>query len=320
MKPQIIAWVLPIVTGLLLLACVSRHSATTQTMASSAGPVSGRPATSWPPTNGLVRSFSARGVIRELPAAGRSLVVKHEDIPGFMPRMTMEFDLGPDHRPTGLRVGDSIEFQVHANETESWISDVRVVGTNSPVLPMPAGLSSAALLNAGSLKSGDLVADAELLSEDGRTIRLSSFRGRALALTFLFTRCPVPDFCPRMSQHFSRARSLLSQQAGGPTNWQFLSISFDPEVDKPGVLARYARGYRGQNQDRWVFAVASTNAMAVFGSQLDFRFANEGGSFVHNLRTVVIDARGRLFRQFNGNAWNAEELAQAIAEAARRSD
>ena len=311
---------MPIFTGLLLLACASQRPAPTQKTASTKGPLSGQPANPWSSTNGLLRSFSARGVIRELPAAGRSLVIKHEDIPGFMPRMTMEFDLGPAHRPTGLRVGDSIEFQVHANETESWISDVRVVGTNSPVLPMPAGLSSAALLNAGSLKPGDLVADAELLSEDGRALQLSAFRGRALAFTFLFTRCPVPDFCPRMSQHFSRARSLLLQQPGSPTNWQFLSISFDPEVDKPGVLARYARGYRGQNQDRWVFAVASTNAMAGFGSQLDFRFANEGGSFVQNLRPLGFEPRGRLYRQFNGKACKAEELSLAIVEAALRTD
>lgn len=120
-----------------------------------------------------------------------------------------------------------------------------------------------------------------------------------------------------MNQHFNRARDLLLQRPGGPTNWQFLSISFDPEFDKPGVLTRYAYSYRGQSADRWLFAAAPTNVMVSFVSQLDFRFANEGGSFLHNLRTVVLDSQGRIYRQFDGNKWKAQELADALAEAAQ---
>ena len=109
---------------------------------------------------------------------------------------------------------------------------------------------------------------------------------------------------------------MLLQRPNGPTNWQFLSISFDPEFDKPGVLTRYAYSYRGQNTDRWLFAAAPTNVMASFVSQLDFRFANEGGSFLHNLRTVVLDPQRRIYRQFDGNKWKASELSEALAEAA----
>ena len=135
---------------------------------------------------------------------------------------------------------------------------------------------------------------------------------------FIFTRCPLPDYCPRMNQHFNRARDLLLQRSGGPTNWQFLSISFDPEFDQPGVLTRYAYSYRGKSADRWLFAAAPTNVMASFVSQLDFRFANEGGSFLHNLRTVVLDPQRRIYRQSDGNKWKANELAEAMAEAASR--
>ena len=82
-------------------------------------------------------------------------------------------------------------------------------------------------------------------------MKLSDFQGRSLAFTFIFTRCPLPTFCPRMNQHFSRARELLLKESGGATNWQFLSLSFDPDFDKPGVLARYAYSYRGPSADRW---------------------------------------------------------------------
>ena len=109
--------------------------------------------------------------------------------------------------------------------------------------------------------------------------------------------------------------SILSQ-TGGPTNWQFLSISFDPEFDQPGVLTRYASSYRGPTPDCWMFAAAPAVVMASLVSQLDFHFVNEGGGYLHNLRTVVLDSQRRIYRQFNGNKWKAEELAQALAEAA----
>lgn len=104
-------------------------------------------------------------------------------------------------------------------------------------------------------------------------------------------------------------------EKGGPTNWQFLTISFDPEFDSPAVLKQYAGRYRGKNPDRWQFASADSHVMRNLSSQLDFRFMNDGGAFVHNLRTVVFDARGRIHRQFDGNGWKPEELVRCMTEA-----
>jgi protein SCO1/2 len=265
----------------------------------------------------ILRSFLARGLVRELPADGQTVVVRHEAIPGFMPKMTMAFNVRDTNELRGLQAGDAITFNVRATEEDSWIEDIRRAGTNDLAPQPPSDPSSSSLLHVAQMKPGEVMPDAELLAEDGRTIKLSEFQGRALAFTFIFTRCPLPDYCPRMNQHFNRARNLLLQQPGGPTNWQFLSISFDPEFDKPGVLTRYAYSYRGKSADRWLFAAAPTNVMTSFASQLDFRFANEGGSFLHNLRTVVLDAQRRVYRQFDGNKWTAEELSQALGEAAR---
>ena len=264
----------------------------------------------------ILRSFLARGVIRELPADGQTLVVRHEDIPGFMPKMTMAFNVRDTNELRGLAKGDAITFRVRATADESWIEAIRRSGPADAWAAASADPSPSSLLHVAQLKPGDVLPDAELLDEAGRTIKLSDFKGNAVAFTFLFTRCPLPDYCPRMNQHFNRARQLLQQQAGGPTNWQFLSISFDAEFDKPGVLTRYAYSYRGRNTDRWLFAAAPPAAMTSMASLLDFRFANEGGSFLHNLRTVVIDSQRRVHRQFDGNKWKAEDLAEALAEAA----
>jgi protein SCO1 len=264
----------------------------------------------------FTRSFLARGIVRNLGSDGKTVVVRHEDIPGFMPKMTMEFDTRATNELAGLKPGDAITFNVRATEEESWIENIRPATTND-MAPLPPPESSAALLHIAKMKPGDVLPDTDLLAEDGRALKLSDFKGQALAFTFIFTRCPLPDFCPRMNQHFNRAREILLRQTEGPANWQFLSISFDPGFDKPEVLTRYAYSYRGQNTNRWLFASASSTVMEFMSSQLDFRFANEGGSFVHNLRTVVLDRQRRVYRQFDGNKWKAEELAQAITEAAR---
>lgn len=268
----------------------------------------------------VLRSFLARGLVREVPADGQTVVVRHEAIPGFMPKMTMAFNVRDTNELRGLQPGDAITFHVRATEEDSWIENIRRAGTNELArLPAPDP-SSSSLLHVAQMKPGDVLPDAQLLAEDGRTIRLSDFQGSAIAFTFIFTRCPLPDYCPRMNQHFNRARELLLQRSDGLTNWQFLSISFDPEFDKPGVLTRYAYSYRGKSADRWLFAAAPATVMASFVSQLDFRFANENGSFLHNLRTVVLDPRRRIHRQFDGNKWKANELAEAMAEAAGTID
>lgn len=263
-----------------------------------------------------VRSFSARGVVMELPPGGDTVVVRHEAIPGFMPKMTMTFNVRGADALRGLTPGDAITFRVKATEEESWIEEIKRGSAAGLDQSTNAGPSAPALLRAGQVKVGEVLPDAPLLTEAGDTIHLSDFRGRALALTFIFTRCPLPDFCPRMNRNFDRARDLLLRQAAGPTNWQFLSISFDSEFDRGEVLQRYAQGYRGAQSDRWLFAVASADVLGALGPEVGFRFSQEGGSFVHNLRTVVLDPQRRVYRQFEGNQWKAAELAQALTEAA----
>ena len=266
------------------------------------------------PTNNI-RSFSTRGLIRAFPPGGKSLLVRHEDIPGYMPRMTMEFDVRNTNELRGLQIGDTITFQVVATEEDSWIEGIHRASTNDVTPVAVAEPTAASILHAPQLKPGDLLPDADLLAEDGRAIKLSDFEGQALAFTFIFTRCPLPNFCPRMNQNFYRAREILLQEKAA-TNWHFLSISFDPDFDKPGVLSRYAWSYRGENSNHWVFASGATNVIAGMSPLLDFRFANEGGSFQHNLRTVVLDPQRRIFKHFEGNSWTPRELAQAMKDAA----
>ena len=120
-----------------------------------------------------------------------------------------------------------------------------------------------------------------------------------------------------MGNNFAKAREIILTSTNSPTNWQFLSISFDPDFDKPAVLTSYANFYRNGNADRWLFAAAPMRALAELAPRLDLMVNREvGGSISHNLRTVVLDPQGRIHRQFDGNEWTPKQLAESLLEAA----
>ena len=121
-----------------------------------------------------------------------------------------------------------------------------------------------------------------------------------------------------MSNNFREARKLVLATANAPTNWQFLSISFDAKIDTPEVLSNYGSVYRGDDADRWLFASASTKTLASLAPKVDLMIMRDGTNILaHRLRTVVLDAQGRISRQLDGNKWTPQELADAILEAAR---
>lgn len=265
-----------------------------------------------PAASATATSYPARGVIREFPTDGQGIVIRHEEIPGYMPKMTMTLTVRDTNELAGLREGDEVTFRLHVTDDNHWIDGLAKTGqTNAPAEhPKPARPLRA------DLRPGDLLPDFELLDEQGRTVRLADFRGKALAFTFIFTRCPLPEFCPRMTKHFARTRNELLTRTNAPANWQLLSLSFDPDFDSPAVLTRYAKSARGANPDRWLFGVLGTNTLATLAPQVDLMLNREGGSISHNLRTVVLDPKGRIHRQFDGNDWTPEQLADALAEAA----
>ena len=271
-----------------------------------------KPSPAPPATNATARTFEARGVIREVPTGGQTLVVRHEEIPGYMPKMTMELNVRDTNEVHNLQTDDVITFRLVATDDTHWIENIHRVGhTNIATTEVPI---TAHLVR--ELKPGDEFPDGELLDEHGQTIRFSAFRGQALAFSFFFTRCPLPDYCPLMNKNFSAARQGLLADKNLGTNWTLISISFDAEFDSPAMLAGYARSYRGDDASHWVFANAPAATLASIAPQIDFMFARAADAgFSHNLRTVVIDAQGRIQRVFTGNKWQAEELVDEMKRA-----
>jgi protein SCO1/2 len=266
-----------------------------------------------PPHNATERVFDTRGVVRSVPEGGRTLLVRHEEIPDYMPKMTMELNVRDPNELAGLERDDEITFQLVATKDTHWIQQIKRVGKAAPT---ETATPSPGFSLTKELKPGDALPDYELLAEDGRKIRFSDFRGNAVAFTFIFSRCPLPDYCPRMGNNFAAAREIILKSPNAPTNWQFLSISFDPEYDTPAALRTYARFYRHDNADRWLFAAASLQVLATLAPELNLMFAKEAGSISHNLRTVVLDPEGRIHQQFDGNQWTPAALAESVQKAA----
>lgn len=264
-----------------------------------------------------MQTYDVRGIVRRIADDRREATIKHEAIPGFMMAMTMDFTVKNTNDLHNIAPGDEITFKLLVTETNSWIASIRFVShvienvTNKEVIFHAPTVE---------LKPGDLLPDFTLTTEIGRPVHFSDYRGRVLAFTFFFTRCPLPDFCPRMDLNFAEARNLLrATPAAALPNWQFLSISFDPEFDLPDTLANYATYYRQTDADRWLFSVADTNTLARLAPLLDLKVEHEDNTISHNLRTVVLDPQGRIARQFDGNQWTPKELADAMLAAGRPS-
>ncbi len=272
------------------------------------------PESSAPPaTTATNQTYSVHGVVEAIPPDHRHATIKHEKIPGYMAAMTMDFSVRDTNALTGIAPGDEINFTLVVTTNDDWIENIQRTGKAG--VTAPAGWH----LAEPDLGVGDTLPDYGFLSEAGQPVRFSDFRGSAVAFTFFFTSCPLPEYCPRMNRNFSEARKLLSTGTNAVTNWEMLSISFDSSFDTPQVLSGYAKFYRGEDTNHWLFAVASTNTLASLAPKVDLNFWRANGSISHNLRTVVMDGTGKITHQFDGNDWTPQQLADAIRAAARTS-
>jgi protein SCO1/2 len=258
-------------------------------------------------------AFAAQGIIEKIAPDHRQVTIHHDTISGYMIEMTMDFPVDNADELKDLVPGDKITFTLNVNQDRDWVTNLHRIGHTDTamagMMPMDDG-------DTGKLKPGDMLPDGELIAEDGRHIHLSDFRGKVVALTFFFTRCPLPNYCPLMNRNFSQTRNLLLANPKAPKNWEFLSISFDSDFDQPATLASYGGFYRHNNADRWLFAAAPPATLTELASPLGLVIMRQDSNISHNLRTVVVDPKGRLYRQFNDNLWTPQQLGDVMIAAA----
>jgi protein SCO1 len=266
-----------------------------------------------------LKSYSTGGIVEKITSDRHTATINTEKIPDYMDAMTMDYPVPNTNELKGISTGDIIRFTLVVSNDTDWIQAILRTGhSNSETTNNPTSQMDASNNVKTELDAGGPLPDGVLTAENGREVHFSDYRGRALAFTFFYTRCPLPNYCPLMNRNFADARKLILSTPDAPTNWEFLSISFDPANDTPAVLANFGDFYRGGNPNQWLFASASTNTLTTLAVALDLMVFREGSTISHNLRTVVLDPQGRIYREFDGNEWTPKDLATAVMQAARQ--
>jgi protein SCO1/2 len=265
-----------------------------------------------PPAAG--QRYPLKGKVVEVDAASRKVTIAHEDIPGFMPAMTMPFVVLEKDAALLQRMGpgDEVTATLVAPDSRYWLEDLVVVkkGTPDPnATPGP---------RVREPQAGDAMPDVALVDQDGKPLRLADYRGKSVALTFVFTRCPLPDFCPLMMKKFSAAHAVLAKEPGLAARTRLLTISFDPAHDTPAVLRAFGKPLQRTTPPfaHWALATGKEEAIRALGGALELDYVEESRSFTHNLRTAVLDPEGKLRRLFRGNDWTPEDLVAELKAAA----
>jgi len=276
-----------------------------------ASPSTGAPAPS-ADTNRQV--YQAKGVVIDIKPAAGSVTIQHEAVPGYMPAMTMPFEVKDTNELAGLTAGDPVSFRILATATDGWIDQIRVIGPKTNILPTTGPFR--AVRDVEPLAVGDVLPEYHFTNQLGQAFSTADFKGQPFAIEFLFTRCPFPNFCPLMANHFESAQKRLLEMTNAPTQWHLLTISFDPEYDTPTVLKAYAASHH-YDPRHWTFATGELIDVTAIGEQLGFVFGRDpNGGFNHNLRAAVFDASGRLRRIFVGNQWSPDELVNEMLKTA----
>jgi protein SCO1/2 len=242
------------------------------------------------------------------------IIVKHGDIPGLMPGMTMTYQVADPRQIEKLHPGDKISADLVVSENIGRLEKIELVskgdGKTAP--------GSAQRIP----EKGDTVPDFALVNQDNQPIHFRDFQGKALLVTFIYTRCPLPDFCPRVNENFRAVQKLLQETPDSSQRVVFLSISFDPQHDTPAALKHYASLYKkpasGEKPFAWQFAAPAEKDLPALAQFFGLIYQPEQGQIVHSLSTTLIGADGKVLGWYPGNDWNPSDVAQSISALLQR--
>ncbi len=255
------------------------------------------------------RTYPLKGVVRKVDIASGEVTISHEAIPGVMSKMTMPFFLKDKSVLEDVRPGDEVEGPLRVDFVGDRIEDMDLTDltVTRPSTGDPPGSEAATTSGVTALRPGELVPDFAVTTQDGSRLRLSDLRGKVVVLTFVYTRCPSPEFCPAMDAKFAELARRISASPARSDRIRLLSVSFDPDHDTPEVLAAHARR-RGAREPLWTFAVASFPELEKVAGPLGLTFIPGTREIEHNIRTAVIGPDGRLVRLEPGGGWDVADL------------
>jgi protein SCO1/2 len=259
------------------------------------------------------RLYELKGQVLTVRQETKEILVKHEDIKGFMPAMTMPYTVNSESELKGITAGDLIDATLVVEVNRAYLQSIKKTG--SAPLPEDARTTIPAAAGVHILQAGDAVPDPSLIDQHGRSISLKDFRGSAVAVSFIYTRCPLPQFCPLIDRRFGEAQKLAASDPALAGKVTLLSISFDPKFDRAEVLRAHAKKV-GADDKVWRFATAEEAVVDRLAAEFGINVIRErDGTITHNLRTAVIDPSGRVVSILDNNEWTAGELTEALRTA-----
>jgi protein SCO1/2 len=257
------------------------------------------------------RQYTLQGQVRALTPDRTEATVHHEEIKGFMASMTMPYKVRDAKQLEGIAPGDLINARLIVLSNDAYLTDIKKVGTAPLPEPFPtASPSPPASSGFELLKPGESVPDAPFVDQDGKRRRFSSFKGQPLVITFIYTRCPLPTFCPMMDRHFATVQESLRKTPGLRARVHLVTVSFDPVNDTPAVLREHAKQL-GADRNIWTFLTGDRDEIDRFASRFGLQIAralNDPRDITHNLRTAIVDADGKLVKIYVGVEWTPDQV------------
>jgi len=276
----------------------------------------------------VVKDYPLRGVVRRVLREYGQVMIRHEAIPGLMGAMTMPFSVKDRAVLDRLQSGDTVEGTLHVREEMGVVNDYELRGLT--VIKQASPHHDIAISKAKvpvrerprKLEIGETVPDFAMTTQDGKLLKLSELRGNVVVLTFIYTRCPLPEFCPLMDRKFADLSQKISTFPARAKHIRLISLSFDPEHDRPDVLRKHAE-IRGAVPPLWTYGVAAHDELAKIAAPLGLFYEPGTNEIAHNLSTAVIDPQGKLGRLEVGtqrNRWETTDLLKTIYSILPASD
>ena len=259
------------------------------------------------PNASNAKRFDFKGKVMTVEKEKHLVTVSHEEVKDFMGAMTMPFVVRDEWVFDQAAEGDQITATLVVDQTESWLENVVIVKSNTEP-GVPSGAAGA--------NTGDAVPDFALINQSNHSIRIGQYKGTTLLLTFIYTRCPIPEYCTLMSNNFSQIDQELKKQPEIYEKTRLLSISIDPDYDTPAVLRSYGASHTGrfgdENFSHWAFATGTKEQIKEVAQFFGLQYFPEKDQIVHGLRTAIIAPDGRVYKVYRDNKWKPEEVLKDI--------
>jgi protein SCO1 len=264
-------------------------------------------------SSSTAKRYPLKGKVISIDKQAGTANINNEPIAGFMDPMVMSYPIKPPAALDQLQLGDTITADVVVQADNSyWLENVKVTAHSKPPADKPT-----ATLHIPS--PGEPLPDFHLINQSSKEITLHQYLGQTLVITLIYTRCPFPDFCPRVSDEFSAIDRQVRADPARYGKTHLLSISFGPSHDTPKVLRAYGFSCAGSKDSglftHWEFSAIPPTGLPEFADYFALTYKEEGGLITHSLSTAVISPDGRIFKWYHGSDWQASDLLQDIAAA-----